>query len=165
MQNNKQKAKITFVSFTSPKDKDRGPPEQDCSSGALVVLLRINPPAAGAKPRASQKSVANRLHIPPSGNLVSWDHRTAPDQGRKIRDMVSGYVLTAAAHNTPPPGQATPRPVLLIMVEASHFYHVRVVLQPETGRWDLEVVDSMIATTAPLPNSLTTLDPVQPPGR
>ena len=51
------------------------------------------------------------------------------------------------------------------MLEARHFYHVRVVPQPETGRLDLEAVDSMISTTAPLPNTPTTLNPTQPPDR
>ena len=42
MRNNKHKVKSTYVCFSSSKDTDGAPPEQNCSSGAIVVLPKVN---------------------------------------------------------------------------------------------------------------------------
>ena len=100
--------------------------------------------------------MADRLNIPPYTNLESWESTTAPD-------MVDGYGQGAEAAHALPPSRGTPSPVLLIMLAAGHYYHVRVTPRPEDGRWDLEAVESMIPVTAPLPDAPSTLNPDQPP--
>ena len=61
-----------------------------------------------------------------------------------------------------PQDRDTPSTVLLVMLEAGRYYHVKIIPRPEEQRWDLEAVDSMIPRDRPMPAGPSTLSPDQP---
>ena len=120
-------------------------------------------PSPGARPRATPQPRAGNHNIPPYTNLESWESTTAPERGWNLRDMVDRYAREAEAAHALPPSRDTPSAVLLIMLEAGHYYHVRVTPRPADGRSDLEAINSMIPVAAPLLDGPTTLIPGYPP--
>ena len=100
-----------------------------------------NPPQAPPTPYHQRHHTtpphapSGRHNIPPNTNLATWDHDTARDRGQNLRDMFRRYTPTTEGDNVLPPDRTSPRPVLLIMLEARHFYHVRIIPRPETGTW------------------------------
>ena len=76
--------------------------------------------------------------------------------------MVDGHTTGPETRHARPLDRRTPSTILLVMLEAGHYYHVRITPRPEEQRWDLEAVDSMIPIAMPLPAGPTTLSPDQP---
>ena len=99
-------------------------------------------------PTVHQSEIVGRLHGPAKG---------AESQGPGVRTCAGGRRRHAFR-----PNRDTPSTVLLIMLEAGHYYHVRISPQRADRRWDLEAIDSMIPVATSLPDGPTTLIPGHP---
>ena len=51
----------------------------------------------------------------------------------------------------------------MVVSENGHYYHVRIVQQPQDSHWSLKAVESMLPATTALPDSPTPLLSGQPP--
>ena len=136
-------------------------PQLACAH-TLIAPPAPRRPAPSPGATAAPQPRADNLNIPPYTNLDSWECTIAPEKGRSLRDMVDRCAREAEATHAVPPSRNTPNAVLVIMLKAGHYYHVRVTARPADGRWDLEGIDSMIIVAAPLPDG-PTLIPGQPP--
>ena len=124
---------------------------------------RSAPSTGGQEPAAPQPS-ANALNIPPYNGLGDWESRKAPDSGRNSRDMVEQYPPGAeTARTAPSRHEDDPSAISMIMLQSGHYYQVRITPHPQECHCNLEAVDSMLPTSAALPDGPGPLPQNQPP--
>ena len=92
-------------------------------------------PSTGGRERAAPPPRAETLHIPRYKGLAEWESRTAPDRGRNLTSMVERYPETARA--APPPRDADPSTIAMIVFESGHYYQMRIsrTRRRATGAW------------------------------
>ena len=134
-------------------------PELGCAHTLIVPPTDPRPAPSGlGRERAAPPPRPETLNIPPYEGLAQWESRTARDRGRNLRDMVERYPRTA-----PPPREANPNTIAMIVLDSGHYYQVRIDPHPQKRQWSLEAVKSMLLATAGLPDTPSSLRTYQPP--
>ena len=120
-------------------------------------------PSTGGRERAAPQPRVSTLNIPPYKDLAEWESRTAPGQGRKLRELVEGYPPRAeAARAGPPQREDDAHNISMILLESGHYHQLPNSPHPQECRWNLEAVDSLLPARAALPDGPIPLPQNQP---
>ena len=77
--------------------------------------------------------------------------------------MLERYAAGPEASHAGSPERDAPSSMLLVVLDVSHDYHLRITARPQERRCDLEAVNSKLPRDAPLLDGPTILRPDQPP--